>query len=417
MKKNLKIMCVNAGSSSLKFKLFLVDEKVENVTKIIDKSKYLVPLTSGNVERIGHQDAIFTIKKGDEKKEEIKPILNHAEAVKLVLDNLISFGIVSSLSEIGGVGHRIVQGGAYFSASHILDKDTENKIAELIPLDPLHAEAHLTCFHAFKDALPSNVKHVAVFDTAYHQSMEADEYMYALPYEYYEKYKVRKYGAHGTSHNYLALVATEKYLKNKKNVNIITCHIGSGASLAAIKNGKVVSTSMGLTPLAGVMMGTRTGDIDASCMSYLCKCLNVDAEEMFSIFNHKSGLLGISGVSNDTRDIEEAVKKNNDRAILASKMFARYIADYIMMYYGKLDGKVDLIVCSAGVFENSSYYREKTFELLKKSLGIKINKTLNKQMVKGNEGIISDSDSSIPVVVLPTNEELMIALDTLNFVK
>ena len=390
--------------------MFLVDEKVESVTKIIDKSRYLVPLTSGNVERIGHHDAIFTIKKGDEKKEEIKPILNHAEAVKLVLDNLISFGIVSSLSEIGGVGHRIVQGGAYFSASHILDKDTENKIAELIPLDPLHAEAHLTCFHAFKDALPSNVKHVAVFDTAYHQSMEADEYMYALPYEYYEKYKVRKYGAHGTSHNYLALIATEKYLKNKKNVNIITCHIGSGASLAAIKNGKVVSTSMGLTPLAGVMMGTRTGDIDASCMSYLCKCLNVDAEEMFSIFNH-------SGVSNDTRDIEEAVKKNNDRAILASKMFARYIADYIMMYYGKLDGKVDLIVCSAGVFENSSYYREKTFELLKKSIGIKINKTLNKQMVKGNEGTISDSDSSIPVVVLPTNEELMIALDTLNFVK
>ena len=235
MKKNLKIMCVNAGSSSLKFKLFQIDEKVSDVTKIIDKSKYLVPLTSGNVERIGHQDAIFTIKRGDDKKEEIKPILNHAEAVKLVLDNLISFNIVSSLDEIGGVGHRIVQGGAYFSSSHILDKDTEDKIAELIPLDPLHAEAHLTCFHAFKDALPSNVKHVAVFDTAYHQSMEPVEYMYALPYEYYKKYKVRKYGAHGTSHNYLALVATEKYLGNKKNMNIITCHIGSGASLAAIK--------------------------------------------------------------------------------------------------------------------------------------------------------------------------------------
>lgn len=417
MKKNLKIMCVNAGSSSLKFKLFLVDEKVENMTKIIDKSKYLVPLTSGNVERIGHEDAIFTIKKGDEKKEEVRPILDHAQAVKLVLDNLISFNIVSSLDEIGGVGHRIVQGGAYFSSSHILDKDTENKIAELIPLDPLHAEAHLTCYHAFFDALPKNAKHVAVFDTAYHQSMEAVEYMYGLPYEYYEKYKVRKYGAHGTSHNYLALVASEKYLKNKKNVNIITCHIGSGASLAAIKNGKVVSTSMGLTPLAGVMMGTRTGDIDASCMSYLCKQTGKSVDEMFSIFNHKSGLLGISGVSNDTRDIENAVKENNNRAILASDMFARYIADYIMMYYGKLDGKVDLIVCSAGVFENSPFFRKKTFDLLSKALGIKIDQSLNKKMIRGNEGIISDTSSKIPVVVLPTNEELMIALDTLNFVK
>lgn len=413
MSKEFKIMCVNAGSSSLKFKLYKMDEEALKKETIAEKAKYLTVLTSGIVERIGHEDGIFTIKKpGGYKNTKTLPVHNHQEAVDLLLKGLIEEGIVKSLDEINGVGNRIVQGGSYFDDSHVLDKDTEDKIASLIPLDPLHAEAHLTCLHAFQNALP-NVGEVAVFDTAFHQTMEPVEYMYAIPYEWYEKYGVRRYGAHGTSHKYLSIIAKETYLPNKEHANIITCHIGSGASIAAVKDGKCIATSMGLTPLAGVMMGTRTGDIDPSCMPYLCKCTGKSADEIYDAYNHDSGILGVSGISNDTRDVEEAYNKGDKRAILAMDLYANKIAEYIMMYYGKL-GHVDMIVCSAGVFENAPLYRKLAFEKVKEALGVKIDDDKNNETRLGKEGFISSDDSSIPVVVIPTDEELMIALDTVR---
>lgn len=411
MSNSFKIMCVNAGSSSIKFKLYEMDKKATSAKTIKEKSALMSVLCSGLVERIGHDDAIFTLKKpGGYKNSKVLPIKNHDEGVKLVLNGLIEEKVVASLDEINGIGNRVVQGGKYFSDSALFNQDTYNKIEELIPLDPLHAEAHLTCFNAFKKALP-NVGEVAVFDTAYHQTMPAKEYMYGIPYEWYEKYDVRRYGAHGTSHKYLAQYAWEEYFPNKEHVNIITCHIGSGASLAAIKDGKVVATSMGLTPLAGVMMGTRTGDIDPSCMPFIMKCTGLSADEVYDAYNHKGGLLGISGISNDTRDVEEAFNKGDERAKLALEMYAGRIADYIMMYYGKL-GHVDMIVCSAGVFENAPLYRAQAFAAVEEALGVKIDEKLNAETRLGKEGIISSKDSKVPVVVIPTDEELMIALDT-----
>ena len=396
-----KIMAVNAGSSSLKFKLFeMPEEKV---------------ICSGIADRIGHEDAIFAIKPaGKEKNETICSILDHAVAVEMLLEALIDEGIVSSLDEIKGVGHRIVQGGAYFSHSEIFDKKVEEKIESLIPLAPLHNGAHLIGYRAFRDALP-NVKNVAVFDTAFHQTMEPEDYMYACPYEYYEKYAVRRYGAHGTSHLYLSQKA-EAYLKEGSKRRVISCHIGSGASLCAIKDGKCVATSMGLTPLAGVMMGTRTGDIDGSVMPYLVKQTGKDAETIYQEFNKKSGLLGISGVSNDTRDIEKAANEGNERAILATKMFARRVADYIGQYFVRLGG-CDLIIFSAGIGENSEYFRKKILEQCSEALGLVIDQELNNVTIKGKEGLISTSESKIPVVVIPTDEEVMIARDVVSLVK
>lgn len=411
-----KIMCVNAGSSSLKFKLYEMDDSASQETKLRDKAKHLTVLTSGIVERIGHEDGIFTIKKpGGFKHTDVLPVKNHDEAVKLLLNGLIEFGIIKDLDEINGVGNRVVQGGKYFSDSAPFDEDTYKKIEELVPLDPLHAEAHLTCFNAFKKALPK-VGEVAVFDTAFHQTMKPEEYMYAVPYEYYEKYSVRKYGAHGTSHKYLSEVVDEEYLADKTHKNVITLHIGSGASVSAVKDGKCIATSMGLTPLAGVMMGTRTGDIDPSVMPYLCTCTGKDAQEIYDIFNHKSGLLGISGISNDTRDVEDAYNKGDEKSHLAIDMYTTKIAEYIMMYYGKL-GSCDMIVCSAGVFENAPLYRKLTFDKVSEALGIKIDENLNEVTRLGKEGIISTPDSKIPVLVLPTDEELMIALDTARLLK
>lgn len=411
-----KIMCVNAGSSSLKFKLYEMDAQASNEVKLRDKAKHLKVLTSGIVERIGHEDGIFTIKKPDGfKHTDVLPVHNHDEAVKLLLNGLIQYGIIKDLNEINGVGNRVVQGGKYFDDSAVFNQDTYDKIKELIPLDPLHAEAALTCFDAFKKALP-DVGEVAIFDTAFHQTMKPSEYMYAIPYEYYEKYAIRKYGAHGTSHKYLGEVVREEYLADKEHTNVITLHIGSGASVSAIKDGKCIATSMGLTPLAGVMMGSRTGDIDPSIMPYLCSCTGKTPDEVYAIFNQKSGILGISGISNDTRDVEDAYSKGDERSKLAIEMYATKIAEYIMMYYGKL-GSCDMIVCSAGVFENAPLYREKTFNLIKDALGIEIDPKLNAEIRLGKEGIISTKDSKIPVLVLPTDEELMIALDTARILK
>ena len=388
-----KVMAVNAGSSSLKFKLYeMPDEKV---------------ICSGLADRIGHEDAIFSIKYNDKKDEETLPILDHAFAVKLLLEALIKKGIIQDLNEIKATGHRIVQGGKYFSHSEEFNSDTEKKIESLIPLAPLHNAAHLVGFRAFKKVLP-NTPAVAVFDTAFHQSMEEEDYIFPIPYEYSEKYDIRRYGAHGTSHHYLSLEA-KKYLTGISHPKIISCHLGSGASITAIKDYKCVATSMGLTPLGGIMMGTRTGDIDPSVFNYLVTCTNKSAEEVYQILNKKSGFLGVSGVSNDSRDIFKAEQEGNKRAHLANKIFVRRVLDYIGQYYVRLGG-CDLIIFSAGIGENSDTYRELICDGLKDSLGVEIDKNINNGL-RGKEMLLSKKESKIKVVLIPTDEEVMIARD------
>lgn len=397
-----KVMSVNAGSSSLKFKLFEMPEEVV--------------IASGIVERIGHDDAIFTIKKPDGfKKTEVLEVVDHAVAVDLVLKGLIEQNIVKSLDEIKGVGHRIVQGGKYFADSAVFDKDTEDKIESLIPLAPLHNAAHLVGFRAFKKALP-DVGEVAVFDTAFHQTMPEEEYLFPIKYEYSMQYDIRRYGAHGTSHKYLSELVNHKYLNDKKDSCIITCHIGSGSSLAAVKNGKCISTTMGLTPLGGVMMGTRTGDMDPSVFNYLVTCTGKSAEQIYQEFNKESGLLGVSGVSNDTRDIEAGAANGNERCVLAMKMFANRIASFIGSYFIKL-GHVDAIVFSAGIGENAPEYREAIIDDCKEAMKLELDKEANKETRFGKEGIISTPSSSCPIIVVPTDEELMIARDTVRLLK
>ncbi|MBE6143706.1 MAG: acetate kinase [Erysipelotrichaceae bacterium] len=395
-----KVIAVNAGSSSLKFKLF--DMPAEKV------------ICSGLAEKIGHEDAIFSIKPaGKDKNETICAIKDHAVAVDMLLEALIEYDIVKSLDEIKGVGHRVVQGGEEFSHSEEITDKLERVIEELTPLAPLHNPANLVGYRAFKKALPK-VKHVAVFDTAFHATMEPQDFMYPVPYEYYEKYKVRRYGFHGTSHLYLSQQG-KVYLKDGQS-RIITCHIGSGASLCAIKNGKCVATSMGLTPLPGVMMGTRTGDIDPSVITYMSKQTGKTCEDIYNELNKKSGVLGISGVSNDTRDVEKGALEGNERCKLAVQLFARRVADYIGQYYVRLGG-CDLIVFSAGIGENSAYFRKEIIDQVSEALGVKLDTNSNNNTIRGKEGYISTFDSKIPVVVIPTDEEIVIARDTCSILK
>ncbi|MCR5333169.1 MAG: acetate kinase [Bacilli bacterium] len=394
-----KVMAVNAGSSSLKFKLYeMPEEKV---------------LCSGNAERIGHEDAIFGMKWGEESEKKILPILDHARAVELVVQAMLEKGIVKDMNEIVAVGHRIVQGGKYFSHSELFNKDTEDKIESLIPLAPLHNKAHLVGFRAFKQILP-DVTNVAVFDTAFHQTMEPEDYVFPIPYELTEKYDCRRYGAHGTSHKYLAEMGA-KYLPGVAHPRIISCHIGSGASITAIKDGKCVATSMGLTPLGGIMMGTRTGDLDPSVMNYLCKCTGKSVEEMYQMFNKQSGFLGVSGISNDSRDVLKAVDEGNKRAILANKIFIRRIADYIGQYFVRLGG-ADLIIFSAGIGENSARTREEVCDAIGTAMNVVIDKELNAS-IRSKEALISKPESAIKVAIIPTDEEVMIARDTYSFYK
>ena len=391
-----KCMAVNAGSSSIKYKLYeMPEEKV---------------ICSGLVERIGHDDGHFVIKFNGEKKEEVLPLPDHSVGVARILKALLEFNIIKSYDEIKAVGHRVVQGGKYFSKSAYFNKDTEEKITKLIPLDPLHAPAHLMGFHAFKDALPDATA-IAVFDTAFHQSMEPEDYVFPIPYEYTEKYDCRRYGAHGTSHNFIAIEG-EKYVKDTKDKRIISCHLGSGASLCAIKNGKCVATSMGLTPLGGIMMGTRSGDIDPSVYYYLCDETKLPYDEVYDILNKKSGFLGVSGISNDTRDVEEAARKGDARAQLSIDLWARRVADFIGSYYVRLGG-ADLIVFTAGVGENAPKFREEVLKRIEESLALKIDYEKNNEL-HGSEGLISKEGSAIKVAVIPTDEEVMIARDCMK---
>lgn len=394
----LKIMAVNAGSSSLKFKLLeMPNEKV---------------ITEGAFERIGLKDAIFSIAVNGTKKREVLPIKNHAIAVQKLLNDLIQLKVVSSLDEISGVGHRIVQGGPYFKDSALINSEVIEKIDELSLLGPLHNPAHLTGIRAFMSVLP-NIPNVAVFDTAFHQTMNEEAYMYALPYEWYEKYKIRKYGFHGTSHKYVSHKVAEVIGKDIKDLKIITCHLGNGASLAAVKNGVCVDTSMGLTPLGGIPMGTRSGDIDPAVVEFICNKEKLTAAEAVNMLNKKSGYLGISGISNDSRDLEAALETGNHRAKLALDLQYKRIADFIGSYYVYMGG-VDVIVFTAGIGENSSRSRR---EILRRIsvLGVEIDEEKNSKREEIIE--ITTKNSKIKAFVIATNEELMIARDTVRLGK
>ena len=389
-----KIMAVNAGSSSLKFQLLEMPDEVI--------------ITEGIVERIGLKDAYYTIKFNGDKEKVVLPIKDHAEAVKLVLDDLIKREIVKDLQEISGVGHRIVQGGWYFQDSAIINDDTIAKIEELCDLAPLHNPAHLIGIRAFLKVLPG-VPNVAVFDTSFHQTMKPDTYMYATPYEWYEKYKIRKYGAHGTSHKYVAYVAAKLLNKPIEETKIITCHLGNGASITAVKGGICVDTSMGLTPLEGIPMGTRSGNIDPTVLEYMAKKEGFTISELLVILNRKSGYLGVSGVSNDSRDLEKCLD-TNERCRLALDIQYKRIADYIGSYYIQMGG-LDAIVFTAGIGENSSRCREQVINRLA-VLGIKLDPEANK--ARGEITEITTKDSLIKAFLIPTKEELMIARDVVR---
>ncbi|HNZ74225.1 MAG TPA: acetate kinase [Bacilli bacterium] len=392
-----KIMAVNAGSSSLKFKLLeLPEEKV---------------ITNGVVERIGLDDAIYSITVNGKKEKQVLAIKDHAVAVKLVLDDLVKRQIVKCLDEIEGVGHRVVQGGWYFKDSALVTDDVIKKIEKLSVLAPLHNPAHVVGIKAFQKALP-DVSQVVVFDTSFHQTMEPETYMYATPYEWYEKHHIRKYGAHGTSHKYVAGVCLD--LLKKKNAKIVTLHIGNGASLAAVKNGKVVDTTMGLTPLEGIPMGTRSGNIDPTVLQVINEKEGLSIQELIYILNNKSGYLGVSGVSHDSRDVEEAMDAGNKRAKLALDIQFKRIADYIGSYY-VLMGGLDAIVFTAGIGENSWYCRQEISRRLK-VLGVEIDEEFNKK-TRGQLKELSTPKSKVKVYIIPTDEEVMIARDVVRIVK
>lgn len=391
----MKILSVNAGSSSLKFQMYeMPDEEV---------------LISGVFERIGMEGSFYTIKLNGEKKEKKVELPDHKKAFELLVSELMENKIVDTLDDIVGIGHRIVQGGSYFDRSVVASDDVIQKIAELSSLAPLHNPAAITGIKAAQAVIPEALQAV-VFDTAFHQTIPEENYLYALPYEWEKEYKIRRYGAHGTSHKYVSLKMNE--ILDRQDTKLITCHIGNGASISAILNGKCINTSMGLTPNAGLIMGTRCGDIDATIVPYMMDVLKINSKEMDTILNKKSGLLGISGISSDSRDIEAGIKEGNKRCELAEKMYVRRIVDYIAKYYVELEG-CDAIVFTAGVGENSVPIRRKVIEALS-VLGVKLDEEKNN--IRGSIQKISTSDSKIKVYVIPTDEELMIARDTFELI-
>ena len=390
----MKILTVNAGSSSLKFTLFeMPEEKV---------------IASGLFEKIGLNGSSYTIKYNGEKITKEYDLKDHAVAVKKLMNELISLGIINSLDEIEGVGHRILHGAQEFSEPTVLNMEVVQAISKYNELGPLHNPANLMGATSFIEALP-NVINVGVFDTAFHQTMDEEEFLYPVPYEWYQDYGIRKYGFHGTSHKYIWKFMSEVLGSSAK---IISCHIGNGGSLCAIKGGKVVDTTMGFTPLAGIMMGSRSGDIDPSIIPFIMKKLNKSADEIITMLNKNSGLLGVSGVSSDSRDVEAGANEGNERCLLAERMYAQKIANFIAMYNNLLDG-ADAIVFTAGVGENSINMRKMIIERIH-SLGVMVNDELNK--VRGEFRKISTDESKIALYVVPTNEELMIAMDTYNII-
>ena len=395
----MKILVLNCGSSSFKYQLInMEDESV---------------MAKGNYERIGIGESFLTHKVGEEKFKFSHPVENHDEAIKFVMDQLVDaeHGVIKSLDEISAIGHRVVHGGEKFTKSVIVDEEVKKGIEDAITFAPLHNPAHLQGINACEKELPGK-PNVVVFDTAFHQTMPIEHYLYPIPYEYYEKYGIRKYGAHGTSHKYVSLRIAELLGKPVEDLKIINCHLGQGASLCAIQNGKCVDTSMGLTPLGGIAMGSRSGDLDPSVVTYIMKKENLSAEEMENLLNKKSGIYGISGISPDNRDIEEAAAAGNEKAILTLKEYAYIIAQYIGKYAVTMNG-VDVITFTAGVGERGPETREDVCSYLT-FMGVELDKELNN--VKGDEREISTKGSKVKVWIVPTNEELMIARETMALV-
>ncbi|MGG1677700.1 acetate kinase [Neobacillus sp. NRS-1170] len=390
-----KVIAINAGSSSLKFQLFEMPS--ENV------------ITKGLIERIGLKDSIFNITVNGEKIQEITDIPDHEVAVKMLLDKLTTLGIIASLSEIEGIGHRVVHGGEEFNDSVLITDEVMEKIQELSDLAPLHNPANIIGIQAFKRVLP-DVPAVAVFDTAFHQTMPESSFLYSLPYEYYEKYGIRKYGFHGTSHKYVSQRAAELLGRPVEQLRLISCHLGNGASIAAIEGGKSIDTSMGFTPLAGVTMGTRSGNIDPALIPFIMEKTGQSVEEVLDVLNKKSGMLGVTGFSSDLRDIEIQAKQGNNRAQLALDVFANRIHKYIGSYASRMYG-VDAIIFTAGIGENSDVIRENVLKGLE-FMGVYWDPALNK--VRGEEAFINYPHSPVKVIIIPTNEEVMIARDAVR---
>ncbi len=392
----MKILSVNTGSSSLKFQLYeMPEEKV---------------LISGVFERIGIGESFYTIKINGEKIKKEVELKDHKVAFEYLVKELLENNIVKSLDEIKGIGNRVVQGGSYFDKTEKVDEEVISKIDELSALAPLHNPAAIVGIRAEQEVIP-NALLTVVFDTAFHQTISEENYLYALPYEWNSEYKIRRYGAHGTSHKYITLKANE--ILGRNDTKLITCHIGNGASISAVKNSKCVNTSMGLTPNAGLIMGSRCGDIDATIIPYIMEKTNLSTKEIDNILNKKSGLLGISGVSSDFRDINAGIDAGNERCKLAYKMFIKRIIDYIAKYYVELNG-CDAIIFTAGIAENSSKMRRDVINGLN-ILGIKVDEKRNNSIEK--ETKISSDDSSVPCYVIATDEEVMIARDTYDFLK
>jgi len=391
-----KILAINAGSSSLKFQLLAMPS--EEV------------LTVGIVERIGLNDGVFKIEFGDQEVKQTLDIPDHTKAVSLLMNALLENGIVKSFDEIVGVGHRVVHGGEKFASSVVVTQEVLAEIEKLSDLAPLHNPANITGIKAFSEKLPNAIS-VAVFDTAFHQTMPATSYLYPVKYDLYKNHAIRKYGFHGTSHQFVSERASELLGLPVEETRIITVHIGNGGSLTAVKGGKSVDTSMGFTPLAGIMMGTRSGDVDPAIIPYMMEKEGIGVNQAVDILNKQSGLAGVSGVSSDMRDIEAGVLAGNELAKIAFDLFIKRVTDYIGAYLVTLGG-ADAIVFTAGIGENGALVRSAILERLA-FLGIEVNEEANN--TRGKEILISTADSEIKAFVIPTNEEIMIARDTLSF--
>ncbi|WP_414840029.1 acetate/propionate family kinase [Carnobacterium sp. TMP28] len=388
-----KTIAINAGSSSLKFTLYEMPAEEE--------------IASGIIERVGLKDSVFTTKYNGEKYKVVEDITNHEIAIQMVLDKLIELKVIENYEEITGVGHRVVAGGEIFKDSALITDEVIAQIESLAEFAPLHNPANATGIKAFKKLLPT-ITSVAVFDTSFHAAMPKENYLYSIPMSYYEDFSARKYGAHGTSHKYVSERAAEMLGKPLEDLKLITCHLGNGGSITAVEGGKSIDTSMGFTPLAGITMGTRSGDIDASILPFLMKKLGLsDINEMIYILNNKSGLLGLSDISSDMRDVEEAAEAGNEQAQTALDIFYNRVQKYIGQYFALLNG-ADAIVFTAGIGENSPETRQIIIDGIN-WFGAEIDEEANK--VRGKERIISTPDSKVKVLLIPTDEEIVIARD------
>ena len=392
-----KYLVINAGSSSLKFSLYEMPGSKE--------------IVNGIFEKIGKEDSFYTLKYNGEKKETFAFVADHTESVKKMLKELLDNGFINSIDEICGIGHRVLHGGEIYSDSVIINDEVLNNIKLLTKLGPLHHPGEIAAINSMKEVLP-NVPQIAVFDTAFHQTIPQENYTYAVPEEWYTENGVRKYGFHGTSHKYITERMKEYY--NRNNINIIICHIGSGASISCIKDGKCFDTTMGLTPLDGLVMGTRSGSIDPSIIQYISKERNLSVDEITNILNKESGLQGLCGKS-DNRDIEKLISEKNERGILAMNMLKNSIAKYIAQYYMELNGDIDALVFTAGIGENGILLREMVIDKIAKPLNIRLNREANNNIARykaNKEGIISTDDSDFKILVLHTDEESVILKDT-----